>query len=175
MANPTGGVRKAVCKQTANMTVNQMRSNPNPVTTGATNGNTMSVISIQSKTKPNKKVTKRMVMMMPEGSKGNPSSPRSINSSPPSPLRTREKAVAPKKIAKIYAVVRVVSVRASLTTSRDNLPAIQVNTTAPNAPTPAASVGVARPKKMDPSTAKIRRIGGNTDFANAPRRSRVIG
>ena len=157
MANPTGGVRKAVCKQTANITVNQMRSNPK-VTTGATNGNTMSVISIQSKTKPSKKVTKRMVMMMPEGSKGNPSNPARLIHRHPAPLG-QEKSGCTKKIAKIYAVVRVVSVRASLTTSRDSLRPSKVNTTAPNAPTPAASVGVARPKKMDPSTAKSRGSG----------------
>ena len=33
---------------------------------------------------------------------------------------------------------------------------------APRAPTPAASVGVATPAKMEPRTAKIRKSGGNT-------------
>ena len=32
----------------------------------------------------------------------------------------------------------------------------------PKAPTPAASVGVAHPKKIDPSTRKIRNIGGRS-------------
>ncbi len=41
-----------------------------------------------------------------------------------------------------------------------SLPLNQASTMAPTAPTPAASVGVAQPPKIDPSTSTIRKVGG---------------
>ena len=109
MANPTGGVRKLVCKQTANKMVNQIGSNPSALTTGDTKGSTINVNSIQSKKKPSRNVASRIQIIMPVLPKGKPSSDRSISSSPPSPRSTKENAVAPNKIAKMKAVVLVVS------------------------------------------------------------------
>ncbi len=48
-------------------------------------------------------------------------------------------------------------------------------TVAIRAPTPLASVTVAMPVKMDPSTAKIRNKGGMTRFMTSKRTPQVIG
>ena len=51
MANPTGGVKKLVCKTTAKRIVNQIGSKFRLATIGETNGSIISVSSIQSKKK----------------------------------------------------------------------------------------------------------------------------
>ncbi len=83
-----------------------------------------------------------------------------MSSSPPRPRRTSEKAVAPSSTAKMKAVVRVVSCRTLVITPLPSRRLIHASSKAPAAPTPAASVGVASPKKMLPSTARIRKAGG---------------
>ena len=96
----------------------------------------------------------------PEGPNGRLSSARSISSSPPRPRKTREYAVAPRRTAKINAVVRVVSCRTSLSIGMFSPLFAQASRRAPAAPTPAASVGVANPKNMLPRTARIRKAAG---------------
>ena len=161
MANPTGGVKKLVCKTTAKRIVNQIGSKFRPATIGEINGSIISVSSIQSKKNPRIKVISKIVIRMPVGSKGSPRRVRSINSSPPKPRSTKEKAVAPSRTAKIYPVVRVVSLTTSDNTDSPILPFKVANIRAPAAPNPAASVGVAIPKKMLDSTDTIRAAGGS--------------
>ena len=159
-------MRKLVWRHTANRIVNHTGSKPSEDTTGATSGNIISVNSIQSRKKPRRKVNSRIVMMIPTGPNGNPSNVLSMSSSPPRPLRTSEKAVAPIRMAKMKAVVRVVSLTTSVKTDFERVPLASARISAPAAPTPAASVGVAKPRKILPRTAKMRNAGGTTALIN---------
>ncbi len=85
-----------------------------------------------------------------------------MNSSPPNERITSEKAVAPMKSAKMNEVVCIVSMQASRSTRMFSLPLSAASSMAPKAPRPAASVGVAMPKKIEPSTATISAAGGIT-------------
>lgn len=85
-------------------------------------------------------------------------------SSPPMPRKTRPKVVAPSRMMKAMDVKAVVDSITSLRTLRFILPLSIVRTMAPAAPTAAASVGEATPKKIDPSTAMIRAPGGSRDL-----------
>ena len=120
----------------ANITVNQTRSNPSPWITGPTNGRMINVISIQSRKKPSKKVMNRTVMTIPSGLNGKPLRPLPINSSPPNPRNTSENAVAPMNIAKINAVVLVVSLQTSLRILRLSRRLQAARIRVPKAPTP---------------------------------------
>ena len=74
------------------------------------------------------------------------------------------------------AVVCTVDWPMSASTGRDRRPRAAANASAPRAPTPAASVGVAKPPRMEPSTATMSRIGGAklraSSSARAPARAR---
>ena len=73
------------------------------------------------------------------------------------------------------AVVRVVSNNTFLSTGRSILRFAAASSRAPAAPTPAASVGVAKPRKMLPSTAKINRAGGRMAMSSWPTAGQSIG
>ncbi len=66
-----------------------------------------------------------------------------------------------KTMAVISAVVSTDSVKFFLV----RLLLLIARRTAPSAPTPAASVGVAIPRRIDPSTEVIRTNGGNRDVS----------
>ena len=76
--------------------------------------------------------------------------------SPSKPLKTKENEVAPSNIMKTIEVSLVVSEDISLIFLRLILPWITLNSNAPAAPIPAASVGDAIPINIEPSTAKIK-------------------
>ena len=116
-----------------------------------------------------------MQITMPVAPNGKPSSTRLMSSSPPSPRSTSVKHTAPSTAAKMNAVVREVSSSTSPSTRRFNAPFAAASKSAPAAPTPAASVGVARPKKMLPSTARIKSAAGTTARTNAQAARRSIG
>ena len=82
-------------------------------------------------------------------------------SSPPNPRKTRENIDEPSRIIKTIDVISVVLCTAEVRFSRFKLPLLKASPIAPRAPTPAASVGVAIPIKMDPKTATIRTKGGS--------------
>ena len=88
----------------------------------------------------------------------------STKMSPPNPLKTREKSEAPIRMRKIIDVISVVFWAICLTKSREIVLALMANKIAPSAPIPAASVGVATPNKIDPSTETISSIGGSKDL-----------
>ena len=71
------------------------------------------------------------------------------------------------------AVVFDVSLTTSRRTDRRRRPFAQARMVAPAAPTPEASVGVAKPKKIDPSTATINPAGGSTAH-NTPSTRRTL-
>ena len=73
-----------------------------------------------------------------------------IRSSPPNPLKTSEKIEEPRSIINTIAVISVVVSTASVRFFMVKLLLLTANKTAPKAPTPAASVGVAIPRSIDP-------------------------
>src|SRR5690606_40170217 len=102
------GVKKEVSRQMTNIIATHTGSTPILNSTGATRGNTIRVISTQSRKKPSKKVINKTVSNTPVVPKGRPVMAPSITSSPPSPRKTDAKTVAPMKIPKINADVRLV-------------------------------------------------------------------
>ena len=89
-----------------------------------------------------------------------------IRSSPPNPLKTNEKIEDPKSIIKTIAVISVVVSTASVRFDLVKLLLLIESKIAPRAPTPAASVGVAMPKRIDPNTEVIKINGGSKDVSN---------
>ena len=75
--------------------------------------------------------------------------------------KTSENTAAPINIKNTIAVISVVLCTTSLKRAILNCPLMAANRVAPKAPTPAASVGVAAPARIEPSTATIRITGGN--------------
>ena len=121
------------------------------------------------------KVAISIEMMIPVGPKGRPINVRSISSSPPKPLSTRVKQTAPMIAPKMNAVVLDVSSMTSLTTGRLRAPFDQARSIAPAAPTPAASVGVANPKKILPRTASIKKAAGTMALKSIHTAARSTG
>ena len=76
--------------------------------TGATSGRMISVISTQSRKKPSKNVMNNTVSNTPVWPNGNPVSAARITSSPPRPRSTAANTVAPMKMPKMKAEVRLV-------------------------------------------------------------------
>ena len=72
------------------------------------------------------------------------------------------------KIAKMKQVVSVVSMPTARITFRFSRPLAAASSIAPRAPSPEASVGVAMPKKMLPSTTRISPKVGSADSRAMP-------
>ena len=84
---------------------------------------------------------------------------RFINSSPPTPLKINEKIEAPIRIVNIIVETIAVFSEDSLINAKVIFPFTNAIINAPNAPIAAASVGVAIPAKIEPSTKKINKNG----------------
>jgi hypothetical protein len=127
---------------------------------GPTIGTTTKLISIKSKMKPNKKTKIITISIEPNNPPGIAPNKFVISSSPPNPRKTKENIEAPIKIIKTMLLINAVCLIASANTEQDNFlfnTAINID---PIAPIPAASVGEATPKMMDPKTEKISKKGG---------------
>ncbi len=85
---------------------------------------------------------------------------RWTRSSPPKPRKTSEKTDAPMKIRNTMLVTTVVVRVTVLSCSRLSWWWAAASRIAPMAPTDAASVGVARPPMIEPSTATMSNSGG---------------
>ena len=96
---------------------------------------------------------------------GNISKTKLINPSPPTPLKIRENIDAPIRIVNTMVVTKAVLLLASFISSILNFLKYKHISIEPTAPTPAASVGVAIPKIIDPKTIKINKIGGSRVFS----------
>jgi hypothetical protein len=101
----------------------------------------------------------------PNAPPGNSAKILVMRSSPPKPLKTSENIDEPKRIMKTIAVISVVVSTASVKFFLVKLLLLIARRTAPKAPTPAASVGVAMPKRIEPSTEEIRTKGGNKEVS----------
>ena len=115
---------------------------------------------MKSKMKPIKKITTMTTKTIPITPPGIWEKILVINSSPPNPLKTRTKIDDPISIINTIEVISVVPCTASVKFFLFNFPLESASKIAPNAPTPAASVGVAIPASIEPRTATIKRRGG---------------
>jgi hypothetical protein len=117
----------------------------------------------------------RMATTTPFGPNGSACSALAMNSSPPSWRSVTAKSVAPRKMPKMKAVVTVVFWHTSLRTAHVSRRLAIARSVAPKAPSPEASVGVAMPKKIEPSTARISAKGGSTASSVFRTRRMVTG
>ena len=90
-----------------------------------------------------------------------------MRSSPPNPRNTKENTAAPIKIIKTMLVTFKVSLATSPIRAKPSCPLAMAISAAPSAPTPAASVGVAAPIKIEPNTVRIKATGGSRPFNKA--------
>ena len=129
-------------------------------------------ISINSRNTPKTKITRLLTSRKASLPPGKLTSRFVMRILPPRASNTREKKEDPNKIINTTAETTAVEWAASWINFALNLPFKAASPQAPTAPTQPASVGVARPKKMLPNTAKMRNKGGTTAFST--RRARVI-
>ena len=134
---------------------------------GPTSGTTINVISIKSRIKPKKKISNITTRVAETTPPGRLISSCSINSSPPKPLNTDEKIVAPTRIRYTIEVTRIVSMLTDCSTETFSALLIKARTIAPTAPMLAASVGVAIPISIEPNTATMSSTGGSKPLNNA--------
>ena len=128
---------------------------------GPTMGTTTKVISIKSRIKPSRKITTMTTSVAPTTPPGMRVNRSSINSSPPKPRKIRENIAEPIRIMNTMVVTSVVDWVTSRNLLIVNCRRPSASRVAPMAPTPAASVGVAAPLRIEPSTATINTTGGN--------------
>ena len=88
-------------------------------------------------------------------------------SSPPKPRNTSENSAAPIRIRNTIEVTLVVERTTSVRVFRLSLRLARASISAPKAPTAEASVGVARPPRIEPSTQTISTIGGTRPFISS--------
>ena len=100
--------------------------------------------------------------MEPTTPPGRFSSTARTASSPSKPLNTSEKNEAPSRIMNTMLLTRVVVRMTSRRRPQPSCLRCNAISVAPVAPTAAASVGVASPARIDPSTARISSNGGNS-------------
>ena len=82
--------------------------------------------------------------------------------SPPIMRNTMEKTEAPSRMMKTILVIVAVAIIVSRRMRKDRRQRRAASTIAPTAPTEAASVGVAMPPRIEPSTARISKSGGTS-------------
>ena len=132
---------------------------------GATIGTTTKMISKASITKPSRNIASITASTAPLVPPGRLVSARLTMSSPPSARNTRLNSVAPIRMRKIMLVICVVFSTTGIMTPR-RLVFIAASNIAPTAPTDAASVGVAMPPRIEPSTARISSSGATRTAAS---------
>ena len=142
------------------ITPNQTRSMPSRAAAGASSGMMMKAISKKSRKKPSTKIARLATISRPMRPPGSVVSRCSIQRSPFSPRKTSAKAVEPTRMNITMAVREVVYSLASRSTFHDSRLLAAARPIAPTAPTAPASVGVAIPAKMLPSTSRISTRGG---------------
>ena len=88
------------------------------ISTGATSGSTITVISTKSRKNPSTKISAMQKISAPTGPPGIAVRIASIRSSPPRPMNTSENMLAVRMVAKIIAVTVIVAVIAGRSIAR---------------------------------------------------------
>ena len=123
----------------------------------------MNAISKKSMKNPRIKTTTLTTRRKPSAPPGIPVSIVSIHISPSNPRKTSANAVEPIRRKTTMMVKRLVSSIALSRASNERDRFIRASTMAPTDPSAPASVGVATPAKMLPSTTTIRAKGGTSE------------
>ena len=123
----------------------------------------MNAISKKSIKNPRIKTTTLTTRRKPSAPPGIPVSIVSIQISPSKPRKTRANAVEPIRRKTTMIVKRLVSSIALFRASNERDRFIIASKIAPTDPSAPASVGVATPAKMLPSTTTIRANGGTSE------------
>ena len=145
---------------TASSTPNQTRSMPSFSATGPISGMMMNASSKKSRKKASTNTRMLTTIRKPSWPPGRPVSRCSTHLGPSTPWNARLKTVAPIRMNSTKHdsfIVESIAWRISFRSMRPRASAI---TSAPTAPIAPPSVGVAMPRKMVPSTRKIRASGG---------------
>ena len=158
-----------VCMLTQSSTPNQTRSMPSLTATGASSGMMMKAISKKSRKNARKNTKTFTKIRKPIAPPGRPVSRCSIQRAPSIPWNTRLKQVEPIRMNTTIDVRRMVEAIACSTSGQVRRRCSAASIIAPTAPMAPASVGVARPRPMVPSTRKISTIDGIM-----PRNTRLI-
>ena len=148
---------------TASMIPNHVRSSPRIWAAGTIRGTMMKAISKKSMKKPSPKTITLTTRRKPSDPPGRSCSTPAIQTSPSSPRNTSAKAVEPISRNMTMIVRRVVSAMAAFSVLTDRRRCRAASPMAPSAPKEPASVGVATPAKMLPSTTRISTKGGSIE------------
>jgi hypothetical protein len=146
----------------ATSTPNQtIRSGPKKASAiGVSRGTTTNVISMKSMKKPSRKITSIVKKRKPTWPPGRFRRKSCTMRSPWSAVNTIPNAVAPMRMTNTMLVSRTVWSIVACRLRRFSRRLTAARAIAPTAPIAPASVGVATPRKIVPSTRKIRTSGG---------------
>ncbi len=142
------------------MTPNQSRSTSILTATGVRTGITMNAISNTSINMPNTNTNAQTAIKKPVCPPGNCLKRASTHSCPSAALNAKENTVAPIRMNSTKTVSLAVESTACVNSGRLSRLLATPITNAPTAPIAPPSVGVAMPRKIVPSTRKMRTIGG---------------
>ena len=123
----------------------------------------MKVISMKSRKNPARKRVIITIASTPHLPKPSSIMKLRIRSSPPRPRKVRPKACAPTRMMNTIDVSRTVVRMTPKIISMENFRVTITSSMAAVAPTAAASVGEARPTKIEPSTDTISTRGGTRE------------
>jgi hypothetical protein len=155
-----GGVRNEVCRLSATSTPKNMGSTPKWGSSGRKIGTKMMMISLHSSGQPSRKMISWESSRKVSGVRFIASTNSLMSPSPPRYENTEENVHDPTKSQHTIAEVRAVRNTASLSRVQVKARYAMARTMAPRAPMAAASLGVASPKRIAPSTDRIRMASG---------------
>ena len=139
---------------------NQTSSTPILRSTATATGMMISTMEIRSSTKPAMKAMNSRMKMVAVAERFAAASSPSTALIPPSATNTPANMVPPSRMVRIMAVTWSVFMNAACRVATLNRPYTTVRMTVPMAPIAAASVGVAQPSMIVPSTEKMSTSGG---------------
>ena len=145
---------------TASNTPNHTRSMPSLSATGPISGMMMNASSKKSRKKARTNTSRFTTMRKPSWPPGSPDNRRSTHLGPSTPWNARLNTVAPIRMKSTKQDKRMVESMAWRISLRSMRPRMSAMISAPTEPMAPPSVGVAMPRKIVPSTRKIKASGG---------------
>lgn len=127
-------------------------------------GTRINIRAIQSITIPSRYTSNSMTRIVPVGPKSKDSNSLCIATFPRNCTNTLVNIFPARHISRTAVLILMVDVMESLITLKFKFPANATRISAPKQPMAPASDGDTMPKKIDPITARMRKIGGTSDF-----------
>ena len=163
IATANGGVMKDICRLIHIIIANQSSWKPSCAAIGVTSGTMINRIPNQPMKKPRMNTRNMTIVNTPHLPPGNAISKSDITSCPPRAMKTPVKHLAPIATSAIIPVTLAVARVTCFKIGKVRPLRAIASPVAQKAPTAAASVGAAIPKKILPSTAPIRTMTGITE------------